>query len=125
MTRVNAGIHPAELPNNLLLAELREIKRIPNAVKKRSVPMKFDRLPPTFVLGKGHVTFFYNKLGYLLQRYAALRAEALRRGLNVQDFSGAWHGVNPKLMNDWNETALARRLVLDRIASKGITLRSL
>ena len=61
MTRVNTGISPFELPTKLLLAELREIKRIPNLVKSG----KFSLIgqPPEFTLGKGHVKFFYDKLG--------------------------------------------------------------
>ena len=34
MTRINAGIPPKKLTNRHLLAEHREIKRIPNVIKK-------------------------------------------------------------------------------------------
>jgi hypothetical protein len=33
MTRINVGVDPAELSTRHLIAELREIKRIPNLVK--------------------------------------------------------------------------------------------
>jgi deoxyribonuclease (pyrimidine dimer) len=72
MTRINAGIRPAELVDQHLLAELREIKRIPNVVKQGKA--KLDGIPERFSLGTGHVRFFYNKLGYLLRRYRSLYA---------------------------------------------------
>lgn len=119
MTRINAGVQPWELPRPLLLAELREIKRIPNRVRKG---VDLNKIPPLFVLGEGHVRFFYNKLGYLLRRYRLLRKEAIRRGYQVSDFSDAWTGQKIEVMQEWIPTMNARLLVVDRIASKGILL---
>lgn len=39
MTRINCGIPPSELTNKHLLAEHREIKRIPNAIAKGKFSM--------------------------------------------------------------------------------------
>lgn len=72
MTRINVGIPPRELTNKHLTAEHREIKRIPNAVKTGKA--KMVGIPAQFTLGTGHVKFFYNKLGYLRQRYLELHA---------------------------------------------------
>ena len=63
MTRINVGIPPAELINQHLIAEHREIKRIPNCIAKGKYNM--DNIPRRFKLGKGHVKFFYDKLEYL------------------------------------------------------------
>ena len=63
MTRINVGIPPAELVNQHLIAEHREIKRIPNCIAKGKYNM--DGIPDKFKLGTGHVKFFYNKLLYL------------------------------------------------------------
>lgn len=123
MTRINAGIQPNELPRQLLLAELREIKRIPNAVRKLcKTGRPIVNLPPLFTLGKGHVRFFYNKLGYLLRRYRLLRVEAIRRGYRVEDFSNAWEGLPNWTMREWIPTTNARLQVEERIKSKGIRL---
>jgi deoxyribonuclease (pyrimidine dimer) len=122
MTRINAGIRPAELVDQHLLAELREIKRIPNVVKQGKA--KLDGIPERFSLGTGHVRFFYNKLGYLLRRYRSLRAEAIRRGFQVQDWSGAWEGADPDLMVDWEETPEARAEVQARIQERLSNMRS-
>ena len=58
MTRINVGIPPAELVNQHLLAEHREIKRIPNCVAKGKYNM--DGMPERFKLGTGHVKFFFS-----------------------------------------------------------------
>ena len=67
MTRINVGIHPSELPIKMLIAEHREIKRIPNCIK--SGRYSLTDIPANFTLGQGHVKFFYNKLAYLRKRY--------------------------------------------------------
>lgn len=121
MTRINVAIKPAELPDKLLLAELREIKRIPNVIRQGKYNL--SGIPDQFTLGTGHVKFFYNKLEYLLKRYLALRREALERGFNVSDWSDAWNGVPPELMNDYNETLRDRSILIERIAEKGFQLK--
>lgn len=120
MTRINTGIAAQELPDKLLLAELREIKRIPNVIKSGRYNMAGQ--PKEFTLGTGHVKFFYDKLEYLLERYNNLRWEALYRGFNVSDWTDAWEGVPPELMNNYNETERDRQLLIERINEKGFDL---
>ena len=81
MTRINVGIPPIELVNKHLLAEHREIKRIPNCVAKGKYNM--DGIPERFKLGKGHVKFFYNKLLYLKKRYIRIIRERINHKLNT------------------------------------------
>ena len=113
MTRINAGVCPSELSRQHLLAEHREIKRIPNMVA--SGKAKVVNLPRVFTLGKGHVKFFYNKLGYLKERYDSIYAECVSRGYNVTDYSDAWSGVPPNLMGSWTPTDSDRQTILERI----------
>lgn len=120
MTRINTGINAKELPDKLLLAELREIKRIPNVIKSGRYNMTGQ--PSEFTLGTGHVKFFYDKLEYLLERYNNLRWEALYRGFNVSDWTDAWEGVPPELMNNYIETQRDRTLIIERIHEKGFEL---
>lgn len=114
MTRINAGVPPHHLTRQHLLAEHREMKRIPNVVKSGRACL--TSLPQEFCMGKGHVRFFYNKLGWLLGRYRLVRDEAWSRGYQVQDFEGAWDGLPEDLLGDWQPTAEAERLVRERIA---------
>jgi deoxyribonuclease (pyrimidine dimer) len=116
MTRINCGIPPAELTNKHLLAEHREIKRIPNVVSKGKYSMVGQ--PKTFTLGTGHVKFFYDKQYYLLDRYRQIYAECCKRGFNVTDYSGAWAGVPLKMYNDYTPTDRDREIVRERIAER-------
>ncbi len=78
MTRVNV-VPVTELCDQHLLAEHREITRIPNsALRLRDVVID------DYTLGTGHVLFFKRRLGYLLNRYIALHRECKRRGFNVE-----------------------------------------
>lgn len=120
MTRVNVGILPQELPSKLLLAEHREMKRIPNVVASGRCCL--EHIPVQFTLGIGHVRFFYNKLTYLYKRYAAIHNECLLREFNVQDYSYCWHGIPSNLLNDYTPTESDRQLIIDRIKLRGFSL---
>ena len=116
MTRINVGIQPVELNNQHLIAEHREIKRIPNCIAKGKYNM--DGIPERFKLGTGHVKFFYNKLLYLKNRYIKLYNECVNRGFNVQHYIGAWDNVPEELMNDYNVKANDIRIIRERINEK-------
>ena len=113
MTRINVGIPPVELVNQHLLAEHREIKRIPNCVSKGKYNM--EGMPDKFKLGTGHVKFFYNKLLYLKNRYIKLYEECIKRGFNVQNYIKAWDNVPEELMNDWKVQWYDIRIIKERI----------
>lgn len=120
MTRINVGIDPSELPDKLLIAEHREITRIPNAVHAKRA--KMINLPKTFTLGKGHVKFFYDKMFYLEKRYKNLYAECRRRGFNVTDKKSAFYNLPEKCLHDYIPTMRDRQLIIERIQSKGFQL---
>lgn len=83
MTRINL-VHPSTLCDQHLLAELRELPRIPNGVLSGRLKRHYDDAPEQYTLGKGHVKFFVGKLRWLWTRYAELIGEAWRRGFDVQ-----------------------------------------
>lgn len=116
MTRINAGYPPAKLTNKHLIAEHREIKRIPNVVVKGRYNL--NTAPKEFTLGTGHVSFFYTRLGYLKQRYVELYNECKRRGFNVQNYEDCWDGVPPELMGDYVPTDQAIQLITERIKDR-------
>ena len=113
MTRINVGIPPAELNGRHLIAEHREIKRIPNLVNRGRYSL--DNQPDTFKLGTGHVKFFYDKLLYLKRRYDKLYNECKKRGFNVQNYIGAWDNVPQELMNDYKVKANDCKIIRQRI----------
>lgn len=116
MTRINIGVPVKELTNKHLIAEHRELKRIPNVVRKGRC--RLDKIPGEFSLGTGHVSFFYNKLGYLLNRYKQLYNECLARGYNVQNYEASWEGIPDNLMNDYTPTERDVQIVRERIADR-------
>lgn len=116
MTRINVGIEPKELGDKHLLAEHREIKRIPNAVRSGKAIIK--DIPKTFCLGKGHVKFFYDKLDYLFTRYTKIYAECQLRGFNVQYYGDAFGNISYELWNNYTETERDRKIVQERIKLK-------
>jgi hypothetical protein len=120
LTRINVGILPEELPDKLLIAEHREIKRIPNLVKSGRFSLAGQ--PKCFTLGKGHVKFLYSRLLYLRKRYEAIYAECLKRGLNVQNYTSAWDDIPQEYLGDYIPSHSDRILILERINSKGFSL---
>ena len=120
MTRINAGYNPKRLTDKHLLAEHREIKRIPNMV--RSGKAKLDNIPSTFTMGKGHVKFFYNKLKWLFNKYNNIYLECKRRGFNVTPYYDAWSPENEveielihRNFNNWVVTKEAKKHIEERI----------
>jgi deoxyribonuclease (pyrimidine dimer) len=118
MTRINVGIPPKDLSDKHLIAEHREIKRIPNAIKNGRAVVK--DIPDVFTLGKGHVKFFYKRLAYLRERYVLLFKECIQRGFNVQDYSSAWDGVPEEYMGQYEPTSNDIKIIKQRIKGRGL-----
>jgi hypothetical protein len=116
MTRINVGYPVEKLSRQHLLAEHREMKRIPNTIVSGKAVIK--DIPDTFRLGAGHVKFFYNKLGYLLERYRQVYQECQRRGFNVQNYESAWSGVPAHLMGTYTPTLEDTIIISQRIKER-------
>jgi len=125
MTRVNAGIPVSQLPDKILLAEHREIKRLPNHLLKHGFSAsKIKEVPKVFKLGKGHVYFFLWKGAYTQGRYIELHLECLIRGFNVQDYLSNWEIYNkfPLMFNDYFPTNAAIKELKARFKERGYKL---
>lgn len=125
MTRISAGIAPFELCDSQLLAEHREIIRIPNTIKSGKAKVNIDKIPNEFKLGSGHVIFFYNKLEYLRNRYIALHKECCKREFNVQNYSKVFKHLPPDLCNDWNPDDEVRKIVQERINNRLLKMKTI
>jgi deoxyribonuclease (pyrimidine dimer) len=82
MTRINL-IHPHELCDKHLMAEYRELIRIPNAVFSERMKTRYADAPKKYTLGTGHVKFFVDKLRWLHERHDSLFCELCYRDFNV------------------------------------------
>lgn len=99
-----------------MIAEHREIKRVPNLITRGRFNMK--NTPSEFTLGKGHVAFFYDKLLYLKHRYEELYQECIKRGFAVTYYGNAWDDIPKQHMNDYNPTKRDEQIIRQRIKEK-------
>ena len=121
MTRINV-IPVKELTRQHLVAEYREITRLPkNLVKSlnRSKPFSMDEIPLEYVLGKGHVKFFYDKMEFLKNRFKQLVLEMNNRGYttNFND-SSIFSNCESIWFNDYKPTREALELNRKRIKER-------
>ena len=118
MTRVNSAIPVRFLTDEHLLAEHREIRRLP-WFYKRHLHMKKDwDIPKEFTLGKGHISFFMDKFKFTHDRYIAIDTECNQRHFNIQDFSLNWNIIPVRLYNDYTPTIEEKDLLIDRIVER-------
>ncbi len=103
MTRINV-VPPEELCDQHLLAEYRELTRIPNTVLRGKFSLEGQ--PDDYKLGAGHVKFFYDKLLFLRRRYKKLREACVSRGFAAFD---RWptEQLPAHLYNDYKPTEAA------------------
>ena len=116
MTRINSAISVKNLTDEHLLAEHREIKRLPYQLEKSHSRLSFA--PFKFALGKGHVLFFLDKQLFIRKRYIVLYQECLNRGFKVEDYSENWCYVKPEYMNDYEPTEEERKMLVERIKDR-------
>lgn len=121
MTRINC-IPVEELHDKHLVAEYRELPRVYKLA--RVCP----EAPTEYTLGKGHVKFFYNKLGWLLVRFNELVEEMKRRGYKPKfthaELQDRWTPTNDKLWGTWTPTLEAQRLNRERIEERLLQMRA-
>jgi len=82
MTRINL-IDPSLLCDKHLMAEYRELIRIPNGVLTGRLKNQYPDAPSKYTLGSGHIKFFVDKLEWLYYRHLELHNELLVRGFKV------------------------------------------
>lgn len=118
MTRINV-VNPIHLTDQWLVAEYRELPRIPNKIKSGKTTVDFKKIPKDYLLGTGHETFFRDKLVYLKRRHDAIIAEMKRRGLNMPSgLSVDLTGFDPKLLNDYTPDLNAVQINLERLQER-------
>jgi deoxyribonuclease (pyrimidine dimer) len=115
--RCNSGIHPSILLDQHLLAEQSEILMIPGVLKRNNWQYK-TKMPSIYTLGKGHMTFWNNKLLYLRNRHDEIKKEVHRRGFKVTDLAIDIDEYPRELVNDWRPCMQDSQIVRLRIAEK-------
>lgn len=115
MTRVNSHIPVKNLTDQHLLAEHREIKRLP-ALYTLWLRKPKD-LPDSFRLGTGHVLYLIDKGHYTFQRYLAIHAECKERGFKVTDYSENWNVYELAHYKTIPFSQESMSLIIDRITT--------
>ena len=129
MTRVNL-VPVSDLYDQHLMAEYREIPMVVASLKRSLAANANDpsklRIPPSFRLNAGHVSFFYNKGRWLYSRYCLVINELLARGFNIRpsERSVEWslflrHDLFETKWQPSNEdVALSKQRIDVRVAAK-------
>lgn len=124
MTRINL-IHPKFLTDQHLIAEKKEINQLAGQLQKsiNSINFNFDSLPNEFVLGTGHVRFFYKNGKFIEDRYKSVTDECIFRGFDAKyNFNDVWSRLGSQFRHDFvpeaKHIAISKQRILDRINSK-------
>lgn len=125
MTRINT-VDPAILSDQHLFSEFRELPRVPASLKKtlkKKHPEVFLNGRATiggYLLGTGHVTFFYPSGEFLFNRYQELTVELHKRNFNVnQQRLIEWEVFQRNgLFNDWEPSIQCHRISCNRLLER-------
>ncbi len=121
MTRINV-VPPQELSQQHLVAEYREITRLPGNLKKsldrKTKPFSMSEIPSEYTLGKGHVKYFYDKMLFLEKRFQALVDEMLKRGYNPNFRDSGIFKADARFYQDYTPTDKALEINRARIAER-------
>lgn len=121
MTRINV-VDPKELSQQHLVAEYREIMRLPGNLKtwlnRKTKAPDFKEIPDEYKLGTGHVKFFFTKFEFLQKRFEALVEEMIARGYNPKFRDSSIFVVDKLYYNDYTPTKEAIELNRARIRER-------
>lgn len=123
MTRINC-IPVTELHKKHLGAEYYELPRVFRLVERYQAKggdpaqLRLHGQPADYVLGKGHVKFFYDKLLWLSWRHVRLADELARRGGSPnfrENLRVTFAHLDSHWFNDWEPSEAAMALSRSRI----------
>lgn len=118
MTRINSAIPVKYLTDEMLLAEHREIKRLPSVLSKAIQCNSVSKVPNKFCLGTGHIKFFLDKMLFIFNRYKVIKDECELRKFNITDYSSNFLNIDDKYMNDYTPTNDEYSLLKERITER-------
>jgi deoxyribonuclease (pyrimidine dimer) len=117
MTRINV-VPPSDLMDQHLLAEVREIVRMPSYLNKSLNSKKgfnLSEIPQQYTMGKGHVKFFYNKFYWLKKRYIRLLDECDNRGFKIANTDSSIFDVEDYYFGNYCPTEDSIKINIERI----------
>jgi len=113
MVRINL-IPPRNLADQHLIAEYNEILMLLGHIKKFT---KIKNQPKEYCLGKGHITFFKDKIKYLKERHELIKKEMKKRGFNNSK-KIKLSNYPKKYRNNWKPKKKDKEIIKEKIISK-------
>lgn len=113
MVRVNL-VKPEVLADQHLIAEYNEILMLVGYVKKFP---DLNGIPEEFCLGKGHIKFFKNKLGYIDGRHKEIKLEMKKRGFETNKKLDL-KGFGKQYKEDWKPMKNDFEVIVERLKWK-------
>lgn len=113
MVRVNL-VNPECLTDQHLVAEYDEMLMLVAYVREHQ---DLEGIPDDYCLGKGHIKFFKNKIGYLKKRHELLKKEMRRRGFVARKTLDA-RGIDKGMLKDWKPNPQDLRIIKKRLKQK-------
>lgn len=122
MTRINL-VPPSDLSDAHLVAEYREIMRLPGNLNKslnrKAKPFSMSEIPDSYTLGSGHVKFFYDKMEFLDTRFKSLVVEMGRRGFKASFAdTDVFKSCPSRFYNDYTPTTEEISINVSRIRER-------
>lgn len=113
MVRINL-IEPKKLSDQHLIAEYNEILMLVGHLNKNP---SLKEIPETYVLGKGHIKFFKNKLTYLKDRHQKIKNEMKQRNFRTNKSLELKH-FSREYFNKFNPSQDDLKIITSRIREK-------
>jgi len=121
VTRINLGVSPEELCDQMLIAEYRELPRMCAFAEKRHDTYRgYGPRPLRFTLNTGHMCYFLPYGKTLQKRFNDLCAEMRYRGFTAQY---EWKGYPWMQAVPSSEHAVAREALVARIQARLLSMR--
>lgn len=115
MVRINI-INPKYLTDQHLIAEYDEMLMLLGYVEKHP-SIKPGEISKKYLLGKGHMKFFKDKIKYLRYRHELIKAEMRKRGFKPTK-SIDLKRYPKNLQNDWKPRKSDYKIIIERITWK-------
>ena len=116
MTRINV-VPPQELHSKHLVAEYRELPRVFKLAE--GAWFRGDwQAPDRYTMGKGHVKFFYSRLGFCRHRFKAIVDEMLLRGFKPVHLTTPTVAVPDIWLSGWIPSPEALLINRERIQQR-------
>lgn len=118
MARINSALKVEFIPDEFLLAEHNELIKLTALLRTHKGLWK---IPKEFTLGRGHLTFFIDKMEFAYERSILVNNELFARGYKLQDrwskrwLRKTWYGIPDYFAKGYTPTSKERNLEIDQL----------